>query len=116
MDNKKIKKRLRILLLPLAVAVTAYFCSRSADGRPAEFLMMWAVIGLIHCIADCKFQKRFFNLQMFGLYFVFLLIGFSQSELDEMGGMLYYIAGAEVVAVCIISEIIKWIYRLKKRS
>ena len=105
-----------MLFLALAVSVTAWFCSRSADGRPAEFLMMWAVIGLIHCIADCKFQKRFFNLQMFGLYFVFLLIGFLQSELDEMGGMLYYIAGAEVVAVCIISEIIKWIYRSKKKN
>ena len=105
-----------MLFLALAVSGTAWFCSRSADGRPAEFLMMWAGIGLIHCIADCKFQKRFFNLQMFGLYFVFLLIGFSQSKLDGMAGMLYYIAGAEVVAVCIISEIIKWICRLKKRS
>ena len=102
--------------LTLAAGGSAWFCSRSADGRPAEFLMMWAVIGLIHCIADCKFQKRFFNLQMFGLYFISLLTGFYKSELDEMGGMLYYIAGAEVVAVCIISEIIKWIYRLKKRS
>ena len=116
MDNKKIKKRLRILLLPLAMAVTAYFCSRTGDGEPLLFYIVLSVIGIIHCLIDCKFQKRFFNLQMFGLYFVFLLIGFSQSELDEMGGMLYYIAGAEVVAVCIISEIIKWIYRLKKRS
>jgi hypothetical protein len=116
MSPAKMKQLLSIFFLMLAEGSNAWFCSRSADGRPAEFLMMWAVIGLIHCIADCKFQKRFFNLQMFGLYFVFLLIGFSQSELDEMGGMLYYIAGAEVVAVCIISEIIKWIYRLKKRS
>ena len=116
MDNKKIKKRLRILLLPLAVAVTAYFCSRTRDGEPLLFYIVLSVIGIIHCLIDCKLQKRFFNLQMLGLYFVFLLIGFSQSELDEMGGMLYYIAGAEVVAVCIISEIIKWIYRLKKRS
>ena len=105
-----------MLFLALAGSGTAWFCSRSADGRPAEFLMMWAVIGLIHCIADCKCQKRFFNLQMFGLYFVFLLIGFSQSELDEMGGMLYYIAVAVVVAICIISEIIKWIYRSKKKN
>ena len=103
-----------MLFLALAAGGSAWFCSRSADGRPAEFLMMWAVIGLIHCIADCKFQKRFFNLQMFGLYFVFLLIGFLQSELDGMGGLLYYIAGAEVVAICIISEIIKWIYRSKR--
>ena len=103
-----------MLFLALAGSGTAWFCSRSADGRPAEFLMMWAVIGLIHCIADCKFQKRFFNLQMFGLYFVFLLTGFSQSKLDEMAGMLYYIAGTVVVAVCITSDIIKWIYRLKK--
>ena len=110
------KQLFSMLFLALAVSGTACFCSRSADGRPAEFLMMWAVIGLIHCIADCKFQKRFFNLQMFGLYFLSLLTGFSQSELDGMGGMVYYIAGAEVVAVCIISEIIKWIYRLKKRS
>ena len=110
------KQLFSIFFLMLAAGGSAWFCSRSADGRLAEFLMMWAVIGIIHCIADCKFQKRFFNLQMFGLYFVFLLTGFSQSELDEMAGMLYYIAGAEVVAVCIISEIIKWIYRLKKRS
>jgi hypothetical protein len=53
---------------------------------------------------------------MLGIYLVALLIGFLQSKLEEIGGMLYYIAGAEVVAVCIISEIIKWIYRLKKRS
>ena len=110
------KQLLSMFFLALAAGGSAWFCSRSADGRPAEFLMMWAVIGLIHCIADCKFQKRFFNLQMFGIYFLSLLIGFSQSELDEMGGMLYYIAGAEVVAICMISEIIKWVYRLKKRS
>ena len=110
------KQLFSMLFLALAAGGSAWFCSRSADGRPAEFLMMWAVIGLIHCIADCKFQKRFFNLQMLGIYFLSLLTGFSQSELDEMGGMLYCIAGAEVVAVCIISEIIKWIYRLKKRS
>ena len=110
------KQFFSMLFLALAVSVTAWFCSRSADGRPAEFLMMWAVIGLIHCIADCKFQKRFFNLQMLGIYLLSLLTGFSQSELEEMGGMLYYIAGAVVVAICIISEIIKWIYRLKKRS
>ena len=116
MPTTKMKQLFSMLFLALAAGGSAWFCSRGADGRPAEFLMMWAVIGLIHCIADCKFQKRFFNLQMFGLYFVFLLIGFSQSKLDGMAGMLYYIAGAEVVAVCIISEIIKWIYRLKKRS
>ena len=110
------KQLFSMLFLALAGSGTAWFCSRSADGRPAEFLMMWAVIGLIHCIADCKFQKRFFNLQMFGIYFLSLLTGFSQSELDGMGGMLYYIAGAEVVAICITSEIIRWIYRLKKRS
>ena len=110
------KQLFSMLFLALAAGGSAWFCSRSADGRPAEFLMMWAVIGLIHCIADCKFQKSFFNLQMLGIYFVFLLIGFSQSKLDGMAGMLYYIAGAEVVAVCIISEIIKWICRLKKKS
>jgi uncharacterized membrane protein YwaF len=116
MPTTKMKQLFSMLFLALAGSGTAWFCSRSADGRPAEFLMMWAVIGLIHCIADCKFQKRFFNLQMLGIYFLSLLTGFSQSELDEMGGMLYYIAGAEVVAVCIISEIIKWIYRSKKKN
>ena len=110
------KQLFSMLFLALAVSVTAWFCSRSADGRPTEFLMMWAVIGLIHCIADCKFQKRFFNLQMFGIYFLSLLTGFSQSELDGMGGMLYYIAGTEVVAVCITSEIIKWIYKSKNAN
>ena len=110
------KQFLRILLLPLAVAVTAYFCSRTGDGEPLLFYIVLSVIGIIHCLIDCKFQKRFFNLQMLGIYFLSLLTGFSQSELDGMGGMLYYIAGAEVVAICITSEIIKWIYRLKKRS
>ena len=116
MPPTKMKQLLPIFFLMLAAGGSAWFCSRSADGRPAEFLMMWAVIGLIHCIADCKFQKRFFNLQMFGLYFVFLLIGFSQSKLDGMAGMLYYIAGAEVVAVYIISEIIKWICKSTKKN
>ena len=116
MPPTKMKQLLLIFFLMLTAGGSAWFCSRSADGRPAEFLMMWAVIGLIHCIADCKFQKRFFNLQMFGLYFLSLLTVFSQSELDEIGGMLYYIAGTVVVAVCITSEIIKWIYRLKKQS
>ena len=110
------KQFLRILLLPLAVAVTAYFCSRTRDGEPLLFYSTLSIIGIIHCFIDSKLQKRFFNLQMFGLYFVFLLIGFLQSELDEMAGMLYYIAGAEVVAVCITSEIIKWIYRSKKKN
>ena len=107
------KQFLRILLLPLSVAVTAYFCSRTRDGEPLLFLTALAVVGIIHCLIDCKLQKRFFNLQMLGIYLVALLIGFLQSKLEEMGGMLYYIAGAEVVAVCIISEIIKWIYRSK---
>ena len=105
-----------ILLLALAMSGTAYFCSRTGDGEPLLFYIVLSVIGIIHCLIDCKLQKRFFNLQMLGIYLVALLIGFSQSELDEMGGLLYYIAGAEVGAVCIISEIIKWIYRLKKRS
>ena len=105
-----------ILLLALAMSGTAWFCSRTMDGEPLQFFIILSVIGIIHCFIDCKFQKHFFNLQMLGIYLVALLIGFSQSELDEMGGLLYYIAGAEVVAVCIISEIIKWIYRLKKRS
>ena len=107
------KQLFSMLFLALAVSVTAWFCSRSADGRPAEFMMMWAMIGIIHCIADCKFQKRFFNLQMLGLYFVFLLIGFLQSKLDGMGGMMYYIALTVTVAVCFVSEIIKWIYKRK---
>jgi hypothetical protein len=110
------KQLFSMLFLALAVSGTAWFCSRTRDGEALLFYTMLSIIGIIHCFIDCKFQKRFFNLQMLGLYFVFLLIGFSQSELDEMGGMLYFIAGAEVVAVCIISEIIKWIYRLKKRS
>ena len=105
-----------MFFLALAAGGSAWFCSRTMGGEPLLFYAMLSIIGIIHCFIDCKYQKRFFNLQMFGLYFVFLLIGFLQSELDEMAGMLYYIAGAEVVAVCIISEIIKWIYRLKKGS
>ena len=103
-----------MLFLALAVSVTAWFCSRTMDGEPLLFYSTLSIIGIIHCFIDCKLQKRFFNLQMFGLYFVFLLTGFSPCKLDGMGGMLYYIAGAEVVAICIISEIIKWIYRSKK--
>ena len=105
-----------ILLLALAMSGTAYFCSRTGDGEPLLFYIVLSVIGIIHCLIDCKFQKRFFNLQMFGLYFISLLTGFYQSKLDGMGGMMYYIAGAEVVAICIISEIIKWIYRSKKKN
>ena len=110
------KQFLRILLLPLAVAVTAYFCSRTRDGEPLLYYIVLSVIGIIHCLIDCKFQKRFFNLQMLEIYFLSLWAGFSQGKLDGMAGMLYYIAGAEVVAICITSEIIKWIYRLKKRN
>ena len=105
-----------ILLLALAVSGTAYFCSRTRDGEPLLFYIVLSVIGIIHCLIDCKLQKRFFNLQMLGIYLVALLIGFSQSKLEEMAGMLYYIAGAEVVAVCIISEIIKWIYKSTKKN
>ena len=112
----KIKQLLSMIFLALAVSVTAWFCSRTMDGEPLLFYATLSIIGSIHCFIDCKYQKRFFNLQMLGIYFLSLLTGFSQSELDEIGGMLYYIAGAEVVAICIISEIIKWIYRLKKRS
>ena len=112
----KTKQLLSMIFLALAVSVTAWFCSRTMDGEPLLFYATLSIIGSIHCFIDCKLQKRFFNLQMFGLYFVFLLIGFSQSKLDGMAGMLYYIAGAEVVAVCIISEIIKWIYKSTKKN
>ena len=105
-----------ILLLALAMNGTAYFCSRTGDGEPLLFYIVLSVIGIIHCLIDCKLQKRFFNLQMLGLYFVFLLIVFSQSKLDEMAGMLYIIAPASVIAICIISGVVKWIYRLKKRN
>ena len=104
-----------MLLLAFLAGGTAYFCSRGTDGN-VEFLPVWLIIGIIHCFVDCQLQKRFFNLQMLGIYGAAFLIGFSQSKLEEMGGMLYYIAVAVVVAICIISEIIKWIYRLKKRS
>jgi hypothetical protein len=116
MPTTKMKQLFSMLFLALAGSGTAWFCSRSTDGRPAEFLMMWAVIGLIHCIADSKFQKRFFNLQMFGLYFVFLLIGFSQSELDGMGGILILIPPIVVIAICIISGVTKWICKSKKAN
>jgi hypothetical protein len=116
MPPTKMKQLLSTLFLMLAAGGSAWFCSRSADGRPAEFLMMWVVIGLIHCIADSKFQKRFFNLQMFGLYFVFLLIGFSQSELEEMGGILILIPPIVVIAICIISGVTKWICKSKKAN
>ena len=105
-----------MLFLALAVSVTAWFCSRTMDGEPLLFYATLSIIGSIHCFIDCKYQKRFFNLQMLGIYFLSLLTGFSQSELDEMGGMLYYIAGAEVVAICITSEIIKWIFKSTKKN
>ena len=103
-----------MIFLVLATGVTAWFCSRTMDGEPLLFFITLSIIGILHCFIDCKLQKRFFNLQMLGSYFLPLLTGFSQSKLDEMGGLLYYIAGTEVVAICIISEIIKWIYRSKK--
>ena len=110
------KQLLSIFFLMLAAGGSACFCSRSADGRPAEFLMMLSVIGIIHCLIDCKLQKRFFNLQMLGIYLVALLIGFSQSKLEEMGGILILISPIVVIAICIISGVVKWIYRLKKRN
>ena len=110
------KQFLRILLLPLAVAVTAYFCSRTGDGEPLLFLTALAVIGIIHCLIDCKLQKRFFNLQMLGIYLVALLIGFSQSKLEEMGGILILISPIVVIAICIISGVTKWICKSKKAN
>ena len=74
-----------ILLLALAMSGTAYFCSRTGDGEPLLFYIVLSVIGIIHCLIDCKLQKRFFNLQMLGIYLVALLIGFSQSKLEGMG-------------------------------
>ena len=103
-------------MLAWAVGVAAWFCSRTGDGEPLLFYIVLSVIGIIHCLIDCKLQKRFFNLQMLGIYLVALLIGFSQSKLEEMGGILILISPIVVIAICIISEIIKWIYRLKKRS
>ncbi len=108
------KQLLSMIFLVLATGVTAWLCSRTMDGEPLLFFITLSIIGILHCFIDCKLQKRFFNLQMLGSYFLSLLTGFSQSKLDEMGGLLYYIAGAEVVAICIISEIIKWIYRSKR--
>ena len=105
-----------ILLLAWAMAVTEWFCSRTGDGEPLLFYIVLSVIGIIHCLIDCKLQKRFFNLQMPGIYLVALLIGFSQSKLEEMGGILILISPIVVIAICIISGVVKWIYRLKKRS
>ena len=105
-----------ILLLAWAMAVTEWFCSRTGDGEPVLYYIVLSVIGIIHCLIDCKLQKRFFNLQMPGIYLVALLIGFSQSKLDEMAGMLYIIAPASVIAICVISEITKWICRSTKIS
>ena len=110
------KQLFSMLFLALAVSGTAWFCSRTRDGEALLFYAMLSIIGIIHCFIDCKFQKRFFNLQMLGIYFLSLLTGFSQSKLDEMGGMVYYIAGAEIVAVFITSEIIKWIYKSTKKN
>ena len=110
------KQLFSMLFLALAVAVTAYFCSRTGDGEPLLFYIVLSVIGIIHCLIDCKLQKRFFNLQMLGIYLVALLIGFSQSKLDEIGGILILISPIVVIAICIISGVVKWIYRLKKRS
>ena len=105
-----------ILLLALAMSGTAYFCSRTGDGEPLLFYIVLSVIGIIHCLIDCKFQKRFFNLQMLGIYLVALLIGFSQSKLEEMGGILILISPIVVIVICIISGVVKWFYRLKKRN
>ena len=110
------KQFLRILLLALAVAVTAYFCSRTRDGEPLLFYIVLSVIGIIHCLIDCKLQKRFFNLQMLGAYLIALLIGFSQNKLEEMGEILILISPIVVIAICIISGVVKWFYRLKKRN
>ena len=110
------KQFLRILLLPLAVAVTAWFCSRTGDGEPLLFYIVLSVIGIIHCFIDCKLQKRFFNLQMLGIYFLSLLTGFSQSKLDGMGGILILIAPIFIIAICVTSEIIKWIYKSTKKN
>ena len=110
------KQFLRILLLPLAVAVTAYFCSRTGDGEPLLYYIVLSVVGIIHCLIDCKLQKRFFNLQMLGIYLVALLIGFSQSELEEMGGILILISPIVVIAICIISGVTKWICKSKKAN
>ena len=110
------KQLFSMLFLALAVSGTAWFCSRTRDGEALLFYAMLSIIGIIHCFIDCKFQKRFFNLQMLGIYFFALLTGFLQSKLDGMGGMLYYIAGAEVVAIFITSEIIKWIYKSTKKN
>ena len=98
----KMKQLLSIFFLMLAAGGSAWFCSRTRDGEALLFYSTLSIIGIIHCFIDCIFQKRFFNLQMLGIYFLSLLTGFSQSELDGMADMLYYIAGAEVVAVCII--------------
>ena len=110
------KQFLRILLLPLAVAVTAYFCSRTGDGEPLLYYIVLSVVGIIHCVIDCKLQKRFFNLQMLGIYLVALLIGFSQSKLEEMGGILILISPIVVIAICIISGVTKWICKSKKAN
>ena len=104
-----------MLLLAFLAGGTAYFCSRGSDVN-VEFLPVWLIIGIIHCFVDCQLQKRFFNLQMLGIYGAAFLIGFSQSELDEMAGILYYIVPLVALAVCIISEIIKWIYRSQKKN
>ena len=115
---KTAKKHLifSMLLLALAVAITAWFCSRTRDGEPLLCLTVLSVIGVIHCLIDSKLQKSLFNLEMFVIYLIAIVFGFSQSRLDEIGGMLYLIAPVFLTAICIVSGVVKWIYRLKKRS
>ena len=110
------KQLFSMLFLALAGSGTAWFCSRTRDGEPLLFLTALAVIGIIHCLIDCKLQKRFFNLQMLGIYLVALLIGFSQSKLEEMGGILILISPIVVIAICIISGVTKWICKSKKAN
>ena len=53
---------------------------------------------------------------LFGAYLLALFIVFLQSKLENMGGVLYFIAPVFVLLICIVSEIAKRNLQIEKEN
>lgn len=110
-------KKISILILLILVGVVWWgtkLCTHSIDGEFKKSIIIFSVIGILHCWAIIPFSKvRGINLLFLFLYNLAALTGFYGSALDEMGGMLYFIIPCYIILIFIISQGIRWWINLK---
>ena len=109
----------RISILILLVLIGAVFwgtrlCTHTIDGKIKESIIIFTVIGILHCWAIIPLKIKGINFLFFFLYILAVLAGFYGSILDEMGGMLYFIIPCYIVLIFVMSQGIQWWTHSKK--